>query len=286
MRLNHILASVLIGGSAAHAGADVGGWTSLFLRVGTLPTQSIGGTILPWGSYWGSSISGQNASTIGTMKVSNGAKGCVIARMTTSVSTGIHPNNPNALTAGYALGEMHWTSGFSDVIFSPNGPDQNADGDSNPFTFLARLNFHCQIYGDIIETNNGHPTISADMTLTLINGSTQWQTTVAGSSASPPGFNVNETIWSPLLPLRADEATTVMVAGNGIVRNIGFGGFVPYVPNNYEANLHMFAGPKLLDGLARSDGPVFDLPEGYTVNSPSMGIVNNEWVGRKKGSNK
>jgi hypothetical protein len=58
---------------------------------------------------------------------------------------------------------------------------------------------------------------------------------------------------------------------------VAFGGFYPSAPGG--AAWEMFASIAT-NGPSFSEPAVFNVPEGYTVNSPSMGVVNNRWTGR------
>jgi len=58
---------------------------------------------------------------------------------------------------------------------------------------------------------------------------------------------------------------------------VAFGGNYESAPGG--VTWEMFASIAT-NGPSFAQSPVFNVPEGYTVNSPSMGVVNNLWIGR------
>ncbi|HYD01992.1 MAG TPA: GC-type dockerin domain-anchored protein, partial [Phycisphaerales bacterium] len=57
----------------------------------------------------------------------------------------------------------------------------------------------------------------------------------------------------------------------------GFGGQFESSPGSVTWSMNASIAT---NGPGFTETPVFNVPEGYTVNSPSMGVVNNRWIGR------
>ncbi|MFT3685870.1 MAG: GC-type dockerin domain-anchored protein [Phycisphaerales bacterium] len=98
-----------------------------------------------------------------------------------------------------------------------------------------------------------------------------------GGGNPPSSTSGTVSIVGALVPVNQPFTVSMSLGTPRNPSGVAFGGAYDHSPGG--ASWHMNASIAT-NGPSFGEPLVFVLPEGYTINSPSMGIVNNRWLGR------
>lgn len=194
---------------------------------------------------------------------------------------GLHNTGASASNGGKITGLGLSSATFDDLLFTWNGP-----GPAPDFISFAALNYTLAAtqlatgaLGTVGGFNGRQLTFSLSFNGDSVGGSVVWD--VSGDSGQ--GLLGGHQLSSALVPIGAPVTVHMeLTAGaQATLKQVG-----SPVHTAIDALLQI-TGPGLpaaaapgsfLEAQSDTAGPVFDLPAGFTVNSVSMGVVDNQWI--------